>query len=95
MKAVPFWIDDYPGPTFPRSPELPRRLDVAVVGGGYTGLSAALALARGGASVAVFERGRIGSGASSVNGGQLCPGLKKAPAELFTRYGEDLGRRLW
>ena len=76
MKTVPFWTDDFPRPAdLPVSP-LPEQVDVAIVGGGYTGLSAARTLAKGGASVVVLEQRQIGGGASSVNGGQVAPGLK-------------------
>ena len=51
------------------------RADVAVIGGGFTGLSAALALAKRGASVAVLDAGRIGGGASGRNGGQVNTGV--------------------
>ena len=62
---------------------------VAVVGAGYTGLSCALALAEGGASVAVLEAGEIGHGASGRNNGQVIPTLSRVePAELAARAGE-------
>ncbi|HSH12931.1 MAG TPA: FAD-binding oxidoreductase, partial [Desulfurivibrionaceae bacterium] len=63
--------------------------------GGYTGLSAARTLAKGGASVAVLEQGQIGSGASSVNGGQAGGGLKEGPQELIKKFGRELGQELW
>ncbi|MDW8326231.1 MAG: FAD-binding oxidoreductase [Anaerolineales bacterium] len=71
------------------------RWDVAVVGGGYTGLAAALWLARHGARVAVLETHTIGWGASSRNGGQVLTGLKLGIETLFARYGRDLARRLF
>ncbi|MGH9054060.1 MAG: NAD(P)/FAD-dependent oxidoreductase [Acidimicrobiia bacterium] len=70
-------------------------MDVAVVGGGYTGLAAARRLARAGVGVAVLEAGPIGGGASSVNGGMTIVGLKPGLAELVRRHGEPLARRLW
>ena len=63
------------------------RADVAIVGASYTGLSAALALAEGGASVFVLEAREIGFGASGRNGGQVIPGLKLDPDELDRRFG--------
>jgi glycine/D-amino acid oxidase-like deaminating enzyme len=45
--------------------------------------------------VAVLEQGHIGGGASSVNGGQVAPGLKLAARSVFKKYGPDLGRELW
>ena len=68
--------------------------DVVVVGGGYTGLSAALHLAEGGASVCVAEAEEIGFGASGRNGGQVNPGLKLAETEVVARLGEA-GRGLF
>jgi glycine/D-amino acid oxidase-like deaminating enzyme len=71
------------------------KYDVAIVGGGYTGLSAARTLARAGASVLVLERERAGWGASSRNGGQVLTGLKVEPAALVARYGESRARELF
>lgn len=73
----------------------PDRLDVAVVGGGYTGLAAARALAREGASVAVLEAGAIGSGASGMNGGFVLPGYKADPAAMVRRLGAERARALF
>mgnify|MGYP001375999757 FL=1 len=56
--------------------------DVCIVGGGFTGLSAALFLAERGFSVVLLEGGRIGWGASGRNGGQMIPGLRKGAADL-------------
>lgn len=95
MKIIPFWTDDFPRPAdLPVSP-LPERVDVAIVGGGYTGLSAARTLAKGGATVAILEQREIGGGASSVNGGQVAPGLKLNIRQAFKKYGPDMGRELW
>jgi glycine/D-amino acid oxidase-like deaminating enzyme len=76
-------------------PSLPAKVDVAIVGAGYTGLSAARHLARTGASVVVLEREDIGWGASSRNGGQVLTGLKLDPVTLVQRYGESAARRLF
>jgi len=69
--------------------------DVAVVGGGYTGLSAALHLAERGYSVVVLEAQRVAWGASGRNGGQLNTGLRKGPGELVAAYGRDQAKRLF
>jgi glycine/D-amino acid oxidase-like deaminating enzyme len=74
---------------------LPSRVDVAIVGAGYTGLSAARELARGGASVVAIERGQAGWGASSRNGGQVLTGLKLGPMALVARFGESRARQLF
>jgi gamma-glutamylputrescine oxidase len=63
--------------------------DVAVIGGGFTGLSAALACAERGFSVILIEREHIGSGASGRNGGQLIPGLRWPASELEAEFGRE------
>jgi sarcosine oxidase len=68
--------------------------DVCVVGGGYTGLSAALHLTEAGASVVVLEAAVPGYGASGRNGGQVIPGLKLDPGAMETWLGPDRGARL-
>ena len=64
------------------------KVDVAVVGAGFTGLSAALALAKAGIDCAVCEANAPGWGASGRNGGQLNPGLKYAPGQVRKDLGE-------
>ncbi len=71
----PFWLDDTPAPAL-GTPEPPGSADVAVVGAGYTGLTAALTLAREGRGVVVFDAEAAGYGCSSRNGGQCGGGLK-------------------
>lgn len=80
--------------TLPLSPA-PTQVDVAVIGGGYTGLSAARALAQAGASVAVLERDRIGGGASSRNGGFVLPGYKADLSAIVRRHGMTAARTLF
>lgn len=62
--------------------------DVAIIGGGYTGLSAALHLAAQGVAATVIEAGHVGAGASGVNGGQVIPGLKRDPEDLERIFGD-------
>lgn len=67
--------------------------DVAIIGGGYTGLSAALELAENGVDVAVFDAGRSGWGASGRNGGFCCMGGSgKSYAQLAKQFGDDQTR---
>ena len=74
---------------------IPEKVDVAVIGGGFTGLSAARTLARRGVKVAVLEANTIGWGASSRNGGMTLTGLKSSMRTVFNKYGPDLARRLF
>ncbi|MGC3940073.1 NAD(P)/FAD-dependent oxidoreductase [Roseobacter sp. EG26] len=71
------------------------RCDVAVIGGGFTGLRAALDLAEAGASVAVFEAGDVGFGASGRSGGQVNPMLPVAvPDDLHRAVGPKYFERM-
>jgi len=69
----------------------PIEADVAIVGAGFTGLSAALHLAEAGRSVAVLEAREVAWGASGRNGAQVNPGWKMLPSEMRARYGDDRG----
>ena len=71
------------------------KADLVVVGGGATGLSAALFAARAGRKVVLLEGGRVGWGASGRNGGQLIPGLRKGAAELVHLFGKERARALF
>ncbi|WP_371811351.1 NAD(P)/FAD-dependent oxidoreductase [Stappia sp. 28M-7] len=72
-----------------------RQADVAIIGGGFTGLNAAITLAEAGRSVVLIEQNRIGWGASGRNGGQLHSGQRRDQAHLEKQYGLDIARRLW
>jgi gamma-glutamylputrescine oxidase len=71
------------------------RADVVVIGGGYTGLHAALNAAERGFSVVLLEAARIGSGASGRNGGQMIPGWRKGARDLIARYGQARAKLLF
>jgi glycine/D-amino acid oxidase-like deaminating enzyme len=75
--------------------DLPERVDVAIVGAGFTGLSAARTLAKHGAGVAVLETNTIGWGASSRNGGMVLTGMKLGVETLENRYGLEAARRMY
>ncbi len=70
-------------------------VDVAIVGGGFTGLTAALHLVQRGRSVAVLEAESLGAGASGLNAGFVVPNFAKAdPAAVIRKLGEERGRAL-
>ena len=88
MKLTPYWWDDAPRPDIPHEP-VPDKVDVAIVGAGYTGLTAAIVLARAGRSVHVFDAEDAAWGCSARNGGQIGSGVKPDVDELTRRYGQQ------
>src|SRR6185369_13689939 len=78
-------VAPFPG----RSDPLPAKVDVAIVGGGFTGLSAARAFARRGATVVVLEASAIAAEASGRNGGHVNNGLAVDYPQLAARVGKD------
>src|SRR3982074_1707259 len=73
----------------PSSQPLPARVDVLIVGAGYTGLSAARETAAAGAATWVLDAGAVGAGWSGRNGGQCAYSIKPSFAALASRYGES------
>jgi glycine/D-amino acid oxidase-like deaminating enzyme len=90
-----FWLTTAEIPATDPACPLPEATDVAVIGAGYTGLSAARTLARSGAKVAVLEANTIGWGASSRNGGMVLTGLKLGVNKLIKMYGRELTQRMY
>src|SRR5215469_10669644 len=95
LEAHNYWLTTTEFPTTDLSLLLPEVVDVAVIGSGFTGLSAARTLAKRGARVAVFESETIGWGASSRNGGMVLTGLKLAVSRLQSRYGPERTRQMY
>jgi len=88
MKLDSYWTDT--AERFePMRSDLPAKADVAIIGGGFTGLSAALALAKSGANVVVLEAGQVASEASGRNGGHVNNGLAHDYALLADRVGSE------
>src|SRR6266404_3852797 len=90
-----YWATTVASPTFAAVPELPDSVDVAVIGGGFCGLSAARTLAKRGVSVAVLEAETFGWGASSRNGGMVLTGMKLPAPTLIRRYGIETVRKMY
>jgi glycine/D-amino acid oxidase-like deaminating enzyme len=90
-----YWLTTTEMPTGDRTGQPPDALDVAVIGSGFTGLSAARTLAKRGAKVAVLEAETIGWGASSRNGGMVLTGLKLGVNKLISMYGRERTQRMY
>jgi len=90
-----YWLTTTEFPATDPSRPVPEVVDVAVIGAGFTGLSAARTLAKRGAKVAVLESETIGWGASSRNGGMVLTGMKLGVRQLKARYGAELTRRMY
>ena len=86
MAPKPYWWEEAPPSSLPAA-TLPKAMDVLVVGAGYAGLSAGLALARAGRSVAICEADELGVGASTRNGGGFGGSIKVS----FTRLAAKIG----
>ena len=95
MKFTSYWLDTAPATPDRSRTEVGGEVDVAVVGGGLTGMSAALHLARKGARVAVLEKETVGWGASGRNGGMATPGLSLGLRDAIKRYGFPTARDLY
>jgi glycine/D-amino acid oxidase-like deaminating enzyme len=90
-----YWLTTVEMPTTDPARALPEVVDVAIIGAGFTGLSAARTLAKRGASVAVLESETIGWGASSRNGGMVLTGMKLGVNKLISMYGRELTQRMY
>lgn len=88
-----YWLDEL-GPAASSAAPLPDRVDVLIIGSGYTGLNAAIETARGGRSTLVIDAGDPGYGCSTRNGGQISPSIKPSLAALTRKYGEDRARAI-
>jgi glycine/D-amino acid oxidase-like deaminating enzyme len=93
MKHDPYWWEAAPREA-PADVALPARCDVAIVGAGYAGLSAALTLARAGRSVVVLDAGAPGFGASSRSGGMIGHGHRLSYTKLIEKYGAAKAKAL-
>ena len=95
IKEKNYWIETVTTPPSQSARDSPDSIDVAVVGAGFCGLSAARTLAKRGVKVAVFEAETFGWGASSRNGGMVLSGMKLPVPTLIKRYGREAVRKMY
>ena len=95
MKEKNFWLDTVAEPATGASGSLPDRADVAVIGGGFCGLSAARTLAQRGVRAVLLEAESLGWGASCRNGGMVLTGMKLPVPTLIKRYGREAVQRMY
>ncbi|MGV8938373.1 MAG: NAD(P)/FAD-dependent oxidoreductase [Allorhizobium sp.] len=93
IRYSPYWREQL-GPTPPLSPSPRTRADVVVIGGGYTGLSAAIVTARAGRSTVVLEAEDPGFGCSTRNGGQVSTSVKPSLDTLARKFGTEKARAI-
>jgi glycine/D-amino acid oxidase-like deaminating enzyme len=89
VKLTPYWLDTATPSGDHRRVAVPERVDIAVIGAGFTGLSAALEAAQAGATVVVLDRHTVGWGASGRNGGMATTGLAVGLGKAIKRYGRQ------
>lgn len=93
IRTTPCWHDDLPvAPELPV--DLPEKVDVLVIGAGYTGLNTAIVTARGGRSTLVVDTETPGFGCSSRNGGQVSTSVKPSLAKLTVMFGAEKARAI-
>ncbi|MCB9112404.1 MAG: FAD-binding oxidoreductase [Anaerolineales bacterium] len=95
MRQHIYWHTTVQMPDAENLTPIPENVDVAIIGGGFTGLSAALTLAKRGTKAVVLEAETMGWGASSRNGGMTLTGLKPAMQTVIKNYGRELARELF
>ncbi|HET6932481.1 MAG TPA: FAD-dependent oxidoreductase [Candidatus Acidoferrum sp.] len=95
IKEKNYWLETVAEPATGLTGALPEKVDVAVVGGGFCGLSAARVLAQRGVHVVLFEAESLGWGASCRNGGMVLTGMKLPVPTLIKRYGREAVQRMY
>ncbi|HKI11771.1 MAG TPA: FAD-binding oxidoreductase [Candidatus Acidoferrum sp.] len=95
IKESNYWLESVPEPAKGFAGPLPESVEVAIVGGGFCGLSAARTLAKRGVRVALLEAETFGWGASSRNGGMVLTGMKLPVPTLIRRYGQEAVQRMY
>ena len=94
FKEQPYWWDRSAPPT-EQDTELPKKVDVLIIGAGYTGLHAAIQTARGSRNTLVIDAKHAGWGCSTRNGGQVSTSIKPSFSELEKTYGKDMALAIY
>jgi len=94
LKFTPYWWESAPR-SMTEPGNIPGTADVGIVGAGFAGMTAALALARAGRSVIVFDAMRAGEGASSRNGGICSGNIKISFSALINKFGLDQAKSIF
>ncbi len=95
MKLTSYWHDSAPAFTGAEAGPVEGNVDVAIIGGGFTGLNAARRLAKAGVRVALLEAGHVGAGGSGRNGGHLNNGIAHGYADAKTHLGAERAHALY
>ena len=95
IKEKNYWLETVAEPAQGATGSLPDKADVAIVGGGFCGLSAARTLAQRGVHVVLLEAEALGWGASCRNGGMVLTGLKLPVPTVIKRYGREVVRQMY
>src|SRR5882672_9203123 len=94
FQVKPYWWDAAP-PEDASAEPLPETVDVAIVGSGWCGLTAAIELARAGLRTAVLDAGPLGFGASTRSGGMVSSGQKLVISGAYKVFGESNAERVF
>jgi glycine/D-amino acid oxidase-like deaminating enzyme len=92
FQDLPYWHDGVDLRPAGGTRTLPQSVDVAIIGGGYTGLSAAAVTASAGRTTAILEAATLGTGCSGLNGGQASTSIKPSLGKLRSRFGDGVSR---
>ena len=88
-----YWLDGV-NPIEGTIEQIPKTVDVLIIGSGYTGLHASIQVARGGREALVIDSGQPGFGCSTRNGGQISTSVKPSQGKLEAKYGQELARAI-
>jgi len=95
FKEIPYWLDPPPLTKSFYTHSLPASTDVLVIGSGYTGTTAAIRLKQAGLQVALIDKLKLGTAASSRNGGMTLTGLSKGLAKTEEKLGREKAQQLF